>query len=74
MNRKITLIQGALVALFLVMCIVTVFADEPKLPLGITCEMVRERVSEHGKYVAYAWATLQGYSKRDIAEARKCLR
>jgi len=49
-------------------------ADTPKLPVGVTCEIVRAKVAEHGKIVAYAWATLQGYSRREIKEARKCLK
>ena len=46
----------------------------PNLPAGVTCELVRAKVAEHGKIVAYAWATLQGYSRREIKEARKCLK
>ena len=49
-------------------------ADEPKLPDGYTCEAVRAKVAEHGWLVAYAWAKLQGYSKADIAQAKRCLR
>ena len=48
--------------------------DPPKLPDGYTCEDVRAKVAENGRIVAYAWARLHGYSKRDIAEAKKCLR
>jgi hypothetical protein len=47
---------------------------QPKLPPGVTCKLVRDQVAEHGKLVAYTWATLNGYSKKDITEARKCLR
>lgn len=49
-------------------------AGEAKLPPGITCTDVRARVAEYGKYVAYAWARLHGYSKHEIREAEKCLR
>lgn len=49
-------------------------ADPPKLPAGVTCSDVRERVSEHGLAVAIAWAVKQGYSLRQINEARKCLK
>lgn len=48
-------------------------ADEPKLPPGVTCADVRARVDEFGSYVAYAWARLNGYSKTQIKEAKKCL-
>lgn len=51
-----------------------VAAEEPKLPPGVTCEVVRELVTLHGRLAAYAWAKLNGYSKKEIAEARKCLR
>jgi hypothetical protein len=47
---------------------------EPKLPPSVTCKLVRNEVAQHGKLVAYTWATLNGYSKKDITEARKCLR
>ena len=49
-------------------------ADPPKLPDGYACEAVRAKVAEHGWLVAYAWAKLQGYSKEQIAAAKKCLR
>ena len=44
------------------------------LPAGITCELVREKVAEHGKAVAWAWAIKQGYSFAQIAAARRCLK
>jgi hypothetical protein len=44
------------------------------LPAGITCEMVREKVAEHGKAVAWAWAIRQGYSFAQISAARRCLK
>jgi uncharacterized protein YbaA (DUF1428 family) len=46
----------------------------PDLPQGVTCEFVRAKVAEHGKVVAYAWARLQGYSKEEIKQAKRCLR
>jgi hypothetical protein len=48
-------------------------AEEPKLPPGVTCVDVRAKVDQHGQYVAYAWARLNGYSRAQIKEARKCL-
>jgi hypothetical protein len=44
------------------------------LPAGITCEMVREKVAEHGKAVALAWALRQGYSFAQIRAARRCVK
>jgi hypothetical protein len=49
-------------------------AEAPRLPHGVTCEFVRAKVAEHGKVVAYAWARLQGYSKEEIKQAKRCLR
>lgn len=43
------------------------------LPAGATCEVVREKVAEHGRAVALAWAIKQGYSLSQIAAARRCL-
>jgi hypothetical protein len=44
------------------------------LPAGFTCEMVREKVAEHGKAVALAWALKQGYSFAQIRIAKRCLK
>jgi hypothetical protein len=44
------------------------------LPAGITCELIREKVAEHGKAVALAWALKQGYSFAQIRVARRCLK
>ncbi len=44
------------------------------LPAGITCEIVREKVAEHGKAVALAWALRQGYSFAQIRAARRCVK
>jgi hypothetical protein len=44
------------------------------LPPGITCELVREKVAEHGRAVAWAWALKQGYSFAQIGAARRCLK
>jgi hypothetical protein len=41
------------------------------LPAGITCEMVREKVSEHGKAAALAWAFEHGLSLRQILLIRR---
>lgn len=44
------------------------------LPTGVTCELVREKVAEHGKAVALAWALHHGYSLAQIRIARRCLK
>jgi hypothetical protein len=62
-----------LITAFVFMC-VPAFADAPKLPPGVTCEFVRAKVAEHGKYVAWAWAKLHGYSRAEIEIAKRCLR
>jgi hypothetical protein len=41
---------------------------------GFTCELVREKVAEHGKAVALAWALKQGYTFAQIRLARRCLK
>jgi len=41
------------------------------LPDGITCEMVREKVAEHGKVKALAWAIEHGLSIRQIYIIRR---
>jgi len=49
-------------------------ADVPKLPQGVTCSDIRERVAEHGRAAAIAWALASGYSWRQIRLAQQCLR
>jgi hypothetical protein len=49
-------------------------ADPPRLPEGVTCEVVRQYVAQHGQPRALAWAIEQGYSWREIRAARRCLR
>jgi hypothetical protein len=39
---------------------------DSSLPDGITCELVREKVAEHGKAAAIAWAIEHGLSIRQI--------
>jgi hypothetical protein len=52
----------------------TLYASEPKLPDGISCDAIRQAVAEHGKFKSIRWARQQGYTWAQIAEARKCLR
>jgi hypothetical protein len=48
--------------------------QQPKLPPGVTCEVVRAQVAQHGVLVAYVWAKQNGYSNKLISQANKCLR
>ncbi len=43
------------------------------LPTGATCEIVREKVAEHGKAASLAWAIKQGFSFAQIRAAKRCL-
>ena len=45
----------------------------PNLPIGVSCDMIRDKVAEHGKIKAIIWARQNGYSWSQIGEARKCL-
>lgn len=72
-DRKV-LWHAILIALFVMFAAPVFAADAPRLPAGVSCADVRAKVAEYGKVYAYAWARLQGYSQREIAEARKCLR
>lgn len=49
-------------------------SSEIGLPNGATCDLVREKVAEHGKAAALAWALKQGYSLAQINRARRCLK
>jgi hypothetical protein len=44
---------------------------ETALPDGITCELVREKVAEHGRVKAMAWAIEHGLSIRQIYIIRR---
>jgi hypothetical protein len=69
MISQVPVIIGVLV--FAVGTMRLVAAAEPKLPPGVTCEVVRKMVAQHGKIAASA--KLNGYSRKEIAEARNCL-
>lgn len=47
---------------------------DPQLPAGADCATVRALVAEHGYAKALYWARSHGYSWKQIAEARKCLK
>lgn len=64
-----SLAAGAVVFVFL--CSLA-FANDAKPPLN--CEAIRIAVAEHGKVKAVRWAREQGYSWKEIAEARRCLK
>ena len=76
MNRddaKVFLHAG-LIAAILVLSAAAFAADPPRLPAGVTCELVRAKVAEHGKVYAYGWAKLQGYTSAEISQAKRCLK
>ena len=72
----IILIRAAFIAAFIVLVAASLAhaKDEPKLPQGITCAYIRERVAELGRVKALALAIQAGASWHDIREGRKCLR
>lgn len=59
-----------LCALILLATCIRSRADEPRFD----CAAIRYYVAVHGRAAAVAWAIRNGYSLREIAEARKCLR
>jgi hypothetical protein len=75
MNRDdwIALLGAAVFAALLVLA-APALANAPRLPAGATCDDVRANVKRYGWVAAYAWAKLQGYSSKEIAEAKRCLR
>jgi hypothetical protein len=67
--------RGYLVPLLTVLVLLTFgvrarAADEPRIP----CWIVRAAVAAHGEDGALRHAHARGYSERQIAEARRCLR
>ncbi len=58
-----------LFALILIATCIRARADE-----RFDCAAIRYYVAVHGKAAAVAWAIRNGYSLREIAEARRCLR
>lgn len=76
MNRDdaMVFLRAILIALFVVVAGAAAFADDPKLPPGVTCSDVRANVAQYGEIAAYAWARLRGYSSKQISEAKKCLK
>jgi hypothetical protein len=73
-HRLLTALIAAVLALIVAMVAMVNAAhaaEPPKLPVGVTCEAVRERVAEHGRAAAIAWALASGYSWRQIRDARK---
>lgn len=76
MNRddaKVFLVAGIVYALVACCGAMAYASTTPRLPPGVTCADVRAKVAEHGKVYAYAWAKLNGYSSREITEAKRCL-
>jgi phage-related protein len=57
----------------MIVLLILLAAAEPQLP-AVTCDQVRAFVAEHGTMRSVYWARSQGYSWRQIAEAKRCLR
>ena len=55
------------------LAVILVLDTEPKLPPGVTCELVRAKVTELGYIGAIAQAKYYGATWGQIREARKCL-
>jgi hypothetical protein len=75
-NLFLVLIGMGLFAMLVVMILLMTPArasitPDTGLPAGITCEMVREKVAEHGKAAALAWAFERGLSIRQIYIIRR---
>lgn len=49
----------------------TLYASEPKLPDGISCDAIRQAVAEHGRFKSIRWARQQGYTWADILRVRR---
>ncbi len=67
-------LRGLLVPLLAALVLIAIgcharAADKPQ----IDCALVRQYVAEHGKAAALSWAIRNGYSWREIQEARRCL-
>lgn len=65
-----------IVSIFFLIALMIILMTQPAradtaLPAGITCEMVREKVAEHGKVKALAWAIEHGLSIRQIYLIRR---
>lgn len=63
-------------AIFVLISVLIILMTRPAradaaLPDGITCELVREKVAEHGKAAAFAWAIEHGISLRQIWQIRR---
>jgi hypothetical protein len=63
----------ALLVVFILLLTIPARASTDSGLPGFTCELVREKVAEHGKAVALAWALKQGYSFAQIRAAKRCL-
>jgi hypothetical protein len=58
----------------ILLAVVLALNTEPQLPQGVTCEMIRAQVAQHGYARAIFWARSNGYSWAQIKEAKKCLK
>lgn len=58
------------IAILLATCIRSRAEDKPQYD----CAVIRAYVAEHGQAAALGWAIRNGYSWRQIREARRCLK
>jgi hypothetical protein len=80
-RRSFFLIMIVIALFFLIVAFILLITPQARastssdtgLPVGATCEIVREKVAEHGKAVALAWALKQGFSFAQIRAAKRCL-
>lgn len=68
------MILATAIVLLIIFYLSTAHADEIHLPSGITCELIREKVAEHGRLASFAWAIRNGYSFEQIRQAKRCLK
>lgn len=70
----VALLAALITAMIMLMTRVARASEQPTLPSGITCEMVKAKVAEHGYLKSVYWARSQGYSWAQIKIAKRCLR
>lgn len=68
------MIRRAIVVAVLIAFAPPAKAAEPRLPPGYTCQDVRDKVAQYGRFTAKIWAFANGFTRDQIREAEKCLR
>jgi hypothetical protein len=70
----VTSLRGLLIPAMAVLILMATCAKSRAEDLKIDCDLVRYKVAEYGKAKALAWALENGFTWRQINEARKCLK